>query len=68
MGIMIKSHKAMGKQVLKFVIAGIAASSLGAAVFAAPMTMTLKAKIFGPSQRGSETKSAYAAISTGVST
>jgi hypothetical protein len=65
MGIMIKSHKATGKQVLKFVIASIAASCPGAAVFAAPMTITPKAKIFGPSQRSSETKSAYAALSKG---
>jgi len=37
---MITSRKTMGKQVLKYAIASIAVSCLGAAVFAAPMTIT----------------------------
>lgn len=37
---MIKSHKAFGRQALKYAMAGIAVSCLGAAVFAAPMTIT----------------------------
>jgi hypothetical protein len=65
MGIMIKSPKATGKQVLKFAVASIAASCLGAAVFAAPMTITPKAKIIGPSQRSSDTNSAHAVLSKG---
>ncbi len=64
MGIMIESRKTMGKQLLKYAIASIAVSCLGAAVFAALMTITPKAKIFGP-QRSSETKSAYTALSKG---
>jgi hypothetical protein len=57
---MIKSHKALGRQALKCAMAGIAVSCLGAAVFAAPMTITPKAKVYGPSQHTSETKTAYA--------
>jgi hypothetical protein len=55
---MIKSHKAFGRQALKYAMAGIAVSCLGAAVFAA-MTITPKAKVYGPSQHTSETKTAY---------
>jgi hypothetical protein len=54
---MIKSHKSFGKQALKYALAGIAVSCLGAAVFAAPMTITSIAK---PSQHTSETKTTYA--------
>jgi hypothetical protein len=54
---MIKSHKAFGRQALKYAMVGIAVSCLGAAVFAAPMTITPKAKV---SQHTSETKTAYA--------
>ena len=53
---MIKSHN-FGRQALKYAMAGIAVSCLGAAVFAAP---TPKAKDYGPSQHTSETKTAYA--------
>ena len=45
---MNKSRKAIGKQALKYAMAGIAVSCLGAAVFAAPMTITPKAKVFSP--------------------
>lgn len=62
---MIKLRKTTGTQVLKFAVAGIAATCLGAAVFAAPMTITPKAKIFRPSQRSSEAKSAHTALSKG---
>ena len=54
---MIKSHKSFGRQALKYALAGIAVSCLGAAVFAAPVTITSIAK---PSQHTSETKTAYA--------
>jgi len=57
---MIKSHKSFGRQALKYALAGIAVSCLGAAVFAAPVTITPIAKIYGPSQHTSETKTAYA--------
>jgi hypothetical protein len=54
---MIKSHRSFGRQALKHALAGIAVFCLGAAVFAAPMTITRIAK---PSQHTSETKTAYA--------
>jgi hypothetical protein len=62
---MIKSHKAFGRQALKCAMAGIAVSCLGAAGFAAPMTITPKAKVSGPSQHTSETKTAYAPLGKG---
>ncbi len=62
---MIKSRKAVGKQALKYAMSGIAVSCLGAAVFAAPMTITPKAKVFGPVQRTSETKTVYAPLGRG---
>jgi len=55
----------MGKQALKYAIASIAVCCLGAAVFAAPMTITPKAKIFVLSQRSGEAKSAYTALGKG---
>jgi hypothetical protein len=60
---MIKSRKAIGKQAFKYAMAGIAVSCLGAAVFAAPMTITPKAKLFSPAQRTSET--VYAPLGRG---
>ena len=62
---MIKSRKVIGKQALKYAMAGIAVSCLGAAVFAAPMTITPKAKLFNPAQRTSETKTVYAPLGKG---
>ena len=62
---MIKSHKALGRLALKYAMAGIAVSCLGAAVFAAPMTITPKAKVYGPSLHTSETKAAYAPLGKG---
>ncbi|HEY8030910.1 MAG TPA: hypothetical protein VIF02_00670 [Methylocella sp.] len=62
---MIKLRKTTGNQVLKIAVASIAVSCLAAAVFAAPMTITPKAKIFGQSQRSGETKSAYAVLGKG---
>ncbi|MGA7384399.1 MAG: hypothetical protein WBW81_06825 [Methylocella sp.] len=60
---MIKSRKAIGKQALKYAMAGIGVSCLGAAVFAAPIT--LKAKFLSPAQRTSETKAVYAPLGKG---
>ncbi|MGH6848234.1 MAG: hypothetical protein ACREC0_12590 [Methylocella sp.] len=62
---MFNSRKAIGQQALKYAMAGIAVSCLGAAVFAAPMTITPRAKVFGPGQRTSETKTVYAPLGKG---
>lgn len=62
---MINLRKTTGNQVLKFAVASIAVTCLGVAAFAAPMTMAPKAKIFGPSQRSGETKSAYTVLGKG---
>jgi hypothetical protein len=62
---MINSHKALGRQALKFAMAGIAVSCLGVAGFAAPMIITPKAKVSGPSQHTSETKTTYKSLSKG---
>ncbi len=62
---MIDSRNAIGRQAFKYAMVGIAVSCLGAAVFAAPMTITPKAKVFGPAQRTSETKTVYAPLGKG---
>jgi hypothetical protein len=62
---MIQSHKAFGNQALKYAMAGVAVTCLGAAVFAAPLTITPKARVFNVSQRKSETKSVYAPLGKG---
>jgi hypothetical protein len=62
---MTKSRKAIGKQALKYAMAGIAVSCLGAAVFAAPTTITPKAKLFSAAHRSSETKTVYAPLGRG---
>jgi len=62
---MIKSRKAIGRQALKYAMAGIAVSCLGAAVFAAPMTITPKAKVFSPARRTSETKTVFSPLGRG---
>jgi hypothetical protein len=62
---MIKSRKAIGIQALRYAMAGIAVSCLGAAGFAAPMTITPKAKVFSSSQRTAETKTVYAPLGKG---
>jgi hypothetical protein len=56
---------ATGSFNLKFAMAAIAASCLGGAVFAAPMTITPKAKIFSSAHRTSETKPGYAPLGKG---
>lgn len=62
---MIQSSKSLGNQALKYAMAGVAVMCLGAAVFAAPLTITPKAKLFSVQQRSSETKSAYAPLGKG---
>lgn len=64
-GLMIRSRNTIGQQALKYAMAGIAVSCLGAAVFAAPMTITPKVKVFGPAQRTSETKTVYVPLANG---
>jgi hypothetical protein len=63
--LMIKPRKTMGKQLLTYALASVAASCLGAVVFAAPMTIIPKAKVIGPSPQSSETKPAYVALGKG---
>jgi hypothetical protein len=62
---MIQSRKAIGNQALKYAMAGVAVTCLGAAVFAAPLTITPKAKVFGAPQNTGESKAAYAPLGKG---
>ncbi|HEY8006745.1 MAG TPA: hypothetical protein VIE66_08120 [Methylocella sp.] len=62
---MIQSRKAIGNQALKYAMAGVAVTCLGAAVFAAPLTITPKSKVFGDSPRASQTKSVYTPLGAG---
>jgi hypothetical protein len=62
---MLTSCKVIGNQALKYAMAGIAVSCLGAAVFAAPMTISPKAKVLGAAQRASGTKALYAPLGKG---
>ena len=61
---MIQSRIAIGNQVLKYAMTGVAVSCLGAAVFAAPLTITPKAKVFSAQRKG-ETKAAFAPLGQG---
>ncbi len=61
---MIHSRKALGNLALKYAMLGISVSCLGAAVVAAPLTITPKTKIFN-AQRASETKTSYAPLAKG---
>jgi hypothetical protein len=60
---MIRSSETWGRQLFKYALAGIAASYLGTAVFAAPLPITPKAKTFG--SHGSAKHTAYAALAKG---
>jgi hypothetical protein len=62
---MIQSRKSLGNQALKYAMACVAVTCLGAAVFAAPLTITPKAKIFGTQQTTSGTKTAFAPLGKG---
>lgn len=57
---MIKSRKSVEIQALKLTMAGIAASCLGAAVFAAPLTITPKSKIYDNGSQTVEHRAVYA--------
>jgi hypothetical protein len=61
---MIKSRKTVGMQALKFTMAGVAVSCLGAAVFAAPLTITPKSEVSFSSQMV-EHRSAYDPLTKG---
>jgi hypothetical protein len=56
---MIKSRKSVQIQALKLTMAGIAVSCLGAAVFAAPLTITPKSKVFDAAGQVIEHRTAY---------
>ncbi|MBO0734722.1 MAG: hypothetical protein J2P49_10510 [Methylocapsa sp.] len=61
---MIDSRFEIGRQFLRYSMAGIAASCLGVAVFAAPLTMTPKARLDDPG-RANAAKSAFAPLAPG---
>jgi hypothetical protein len=62
---MMYSRIAMGKQALKYSMVGITLACLGAAVFAAPLTVTPKAKVAGSAEHSNATKSAFAPLAQG---
>ena len=61
---MIDSRFAIGRQFLRYAMAGIAACSLCAAVFAAPLTATPKARLGGQG-RANNAKLAFAPLAAG---
>ncbi len=61
---MIKASESFGKQVFKVAMIGIAVSCLGAAVIAAPLTVTAKNKI-APTSQTTEKKAAFAPLAQG---
>jgi hypothetical protein len=63
---MIKSSEGFGKLTFKVVMAGIAVSCLGAAVVAAPLSVTPKSKIYQQMQVAQE-RTALAPLSAGPS-
>jgi hypothetical protein len=63
-GIMSWPREILGRQALKYAMAGIAATCLGAAVIAAPMAALPKAKYASPARQMTEAK-AYAALGKG---
>jgi hypothetical protein len=62
---MIQTRKAIGNQALRYAMTGVAVTCLGAAVFAAPLSITPKAKVFSAPRQTSETKAVYAPLGTG---
>ncbi|HUB64504.1 MAG TPA: hypothetical protein VL996_08685 [Methylocella sp.] len=61
---MIQSRNSLGNHALKYAMAGVAITCLGAAVFAAPLTITPKAKVYSAAQRSSE-KTAFTPLGKG---
>lgn len=62
---MTKARGTLGKQAFRFAMAGIAASCLGAAVFAAPMTFTPKSKIATSARETTAEKAALSSLANG---
>lgn len=62
---MIQSRKSLGNEALKYAMACVAVTCLGAAVFAAPLTITPKSKVFGAQNQSRETKTAFAPLGKG---
>lgn len=62
---MNQSYKVLGNQALKYAMTGVAVTCLGAAVFAAPLTITPKPNSVGVQPQGHEIKSAFAPLGTG---
>ncbi|HXW71543.1 MAG TPA: hypothetical protein VEK34_08890 [Methylocella sp.] len=62
---MMQPRKAVGKQVLKHAIECVGISCVGAAVFAAPLSLTPKFKAVGASQQTSVAKASVAPLAVG---
>jgi hypothetical protein len=62
---MTKVRNELGKQAFKFAMAGVAASCLGAAVVAAPLSFTSKGKMISDSRVLVEERSAFSPLSKG---
>jgi hypothetical protein len=62
---MIENRASIKKQAFKCALVGITLSCLGAAVFAAPLTMTPRPKAAASAARANTTKSAFAPLAQG---
>jgi hypothetical protein len=62
---MTKMRNTLGRQAFKFAMAGIAASCLGAAVVAAPMSFTLKGKLADSNRPLIEERTAFSPLAKG---
>jgi hypothetical protein len=62
---MSQSRIAIGNQALKYAMAGVAVTCLGAAVFAAPLTITPKTKVINAQQSASTAKTVFAPLGKG---
>lgn len=62
---MLKPHEALKRQAFRFAMAGIAASCLGAAVFAAPMTVMPRSKMVDPAGDAGVAKTLYSTLTNG---
>jgi hypothetical protein len=62
---MIKSRESLSQHVLKFVMVGIAASCLGAAVMAAPLSVAPRGVVTAGQVQATASKVAYAPLASG---
>ncbi len=62
---MIENRASIKKQAFKYALVGITLSCLGAAVFAAPLTITPRTKVPASAARANTTKSAFAPLAQG---